>query len=64
MKPMRVTMTSRNPTYQDLVARAIESAQTATSHQTHVDRAQIHAKVAEVYARLAQIASEREYQGL
>ena len=49
-----------NPTYTQLVQRAVKSAEEAASYQMTIERAKVHAKLAEVYARLAQTECDRE----
>lgn len=47
-------------TYTQLLQRAVKAAEEAASYQMSTERANIHAKLAEVYARLAHTAADRE----
>lgn len=49
-----------NASYTQLQQRAVTAAEQAASYQISTERASVHAKLAEVYARLAHTASDRE----
>jgi len=57
---MNTANMSSATTYQGLRQRAVRAAELASESITSHDRAQVYAKVAEVYARLAQTEADRE----